>query len=359
MKTVLLPVKEFANAKQRLCSRLEPRARAGLARAMCLDVLKTLARTRVPNRVVVFTAADEVIRMARPFVVDVVLEKVVDGHSAAVNHMVSELLSSSSRILSIASDLPRLVPSEIDFVLDAATEPITLIPSRDWTGTNGALFISPARIVMEYGEGSFLRHLSKAVSKAEGRISRLGDVVPSAYSVSIARRVSKDPRLVEIILRESRRIVRLRGEVLICETHHGFICANAGVDESNVEGEESVTLLPKDPDRSARILARELGCGVIITDTFGRVWRDGLLDAAIGIGRVPALLDFRRQTDPYGHRLRVTLLAAADALSAAAGLAMGQTAGTPAALIRGFDWEATDDTSAAAMLRPAERDLFL
>jgi len=106
-------------------------------------------------------------------------------------------------------------------------------------------------------------------------------------------------------------------------------------------------------------LARELGCGVIITDTFGRVWRDGLLDAAIGIGSVPAFLDFRGQTDPYGHRLRVTLLAAADALSAAAGLAMGKTAGTPAALIRGFDWEATDDTSAAAMLRPAERDLFL
>src|SRR5206468_684726 len=134
----------------------------------------------------------------------------------------------------------------------------------------------------------------KAVSKAEGRITRLGDVVPSAYSVSIARRMSKDPRLVEIILRESRRIVRLRGEVLICETHHGFICANAGVDESNVEGLESVTLL-----------------------------------------------------------------AAADALYAAAGLAMGKTPGTPDALIRGFDWEATDDTSAAAMLRPAERDLFL
>jgi len=164
VKTVLLPVKDFANAKQRLASKLDPSARAGLARSMCLDVLNTLARTRVPNRVVVFTAADEVIQMARPLGFDVVLEKAVDGHSAAVNHMVSELLSSSSRILSIASDLPRLVPSEIDFVLDAATEPITLIPSRDWTGTNGALFISPARIVMEYGEGSFRRHLSKAAA---------------------------------------------------------------------------------------------------------------------------------------------------------------------------------------------------
>src|SRR5439155_4567136 len=199
----------------------------------------------------------------------------------------------------------------------------------------------------------------KIVSKAEGRIVDLSTVEPSAHSIAIARRMKKDPRLVEVILRESRRIVRMRGEVLICETRHGFICANAGVDQSNVEGSETVTLLPKDPDYSANELAGELGCGVIITDTFGRVWREGLLDAAIGIGRVPAFLDFRGQTDPYGHRLRVTLLAAADALSAAAGLAMGKTAGTPAALIRGFDWEATDDTSAAAMLRPAERDLFL
>src|SRR5213594_1690157 len=154
----------------------------------------------------------------------------------------------------------------------------------------------------------------KAVSKAEGRISRLGDVVPSAYSVSIARRVSKDPRLVEIILRESRRIVRLRGEVLICETHHGFICANAGVDESNVEGAESVTLLPKDPDRSANELANALQCGVLITDTFGRVWREGLVDAAIGIARVPAFIDFRGKQDSYGHSLNVTVLAAVDAL---------------------------------------------
>ena len=199
----------------------------------------------------------------------------------------------------------------------------------------------------------------KIVSKAEGRIVDLRAVVPSAYSVSIARRMSKDPRIVEIILHESRRIVRMRGEVLICETHHGFICANAGVDESNVEGAETVTLLPKDPDRSARLLARELGCGVIITDTFGRVWRDGLLDAAIGLARVPAFVDFRGKTDSYGHHLRVTLLAAADALSAAAGLAMGKTARTPAALIRGFEWEETDRTSAAALLRPAERDLFL
>ena len=164
MKTVLLPVKDFRDAKQRLIPVLEASARAGLARAMCLDVLEALSRTRVPERVIVFTAADEVIEMTRPFGFDVVLEKSVDGHSSAVNHMVSELLSSSSRILSIASDLPRLGPSEIDFALDAASEPVTLIPSLDWTGTNGVVFISPARIVMEYGAGSFRRHLSKATA---------------------------------------------------------------------------------------------------------------------------------------------------------------------------------------------------
>jgi 2-phospho-L-lactate guanylyltransferase len=164
MKTVLLPVKTFSNAKQRLAPAMDPATRAGLARAMCTDVLNALARTRVPERVIVFTAADEVMQMARPFGFDVILEKSVDGHSAAVNHMVSQLSLSSARILSIAIDLPRLVPSEIDFALDAASDPVTLIPSRDWTGTNGVVFISPAHIAMEYGEGSFRRHLSKAAA---------------------------------------------------------------------------------------------------------------------------------------------------------------------------------------------------
>src|SRR3989442_7667095 len=126
----------------------------------------------------------------------------------------------------------------------------------------------------------------KIVSKAEGRIVDLRGIEPSAYSSSIARRMSKDPRLVEVILRESRRIVRMRGEVLICETHHGFICANAGVDESNVEATDSVTLLPENPDRSARTLAHALGCGVIVTDTFGRVWREVMVDTAIGIAPI-------------------------------------------------------------------------
>jgi coenzyme F420-0:L-glutamate ligase / coenzyme F420-1:gamma-L-glutamate ligase len=198
----------------------------------------------------------------------------------------------------------------------------------------------------------------KIVSKAEGRVVQLSSVQASAHSLAIGRRMKKDPRLVEVILRESRRIVRMRGEVLICESHHGFICANAGVDQSNVDGAETVTLLPKDPDRSARQIARTLGCGVIVTDTFGRVWRDGLVDCAIGLARVPPFVDFRGTRDTYGHPLNVTLLAAVDSLAAAAGLVMGKTSRTPAALIRGFAWDAVE-SNAAMLLRPPDKDLFL
>jgi coenzyme F420-0:L-glutamate ligase/coenzyme F420-1:gamma-L-glutamate ligase len=170
--------------------------------------------------------------------------------------------------------------------------------------------------------------------------------------------MKKDPRLVEVILRESRRIVRMRGEVLICETHHGFICANAGVDQSNVEGSEVVTLLPKDPDRSARQLAAALDCGVIVTDTFGRAWREGLVDTAIGVSRVPPFIDFRGKNDDHGHRLNVTLLAAVEGLAAAAGLVMGKTSRIPAALIRGFQWEEIE-SGAVMLLRSPDKDLFL
>lgn len=211
---------------------------------------------------------------------------------------------------------------------------------------------------LEVDARDILAVTQKVISKAESRIVKLSEIEPSPRSISIARNSKKDPRFIEVVLRESRRIVRMRGEVLICETHHGFICANAGVDRSNVEGGGTVTLLPKDADRSARDLARFLGCGVIVTDTFGRAWREGLVDAAIGIARVPPFLDFRGKQDTHGYSLQVTLLAAADSLAAAAGLVMGKTANTPAALIRGFPWEETN-SNVASLLRAPERDLFL
>lgn len=181
MNTVLLPVKDFKQAKQRLAPALGARDRAELACAMFRDVLNALRRAKAPGRVVVFTAADEPAQMARALGFDVVVEKTVNGHSAAVNRMVEELSASSARILSIASDLPRLQASEIDFVLHAISEPVTLIPSRDWTGTNGVAFIPPARIQMEYGAGSFRRHLSKIA--AAGLRSDVMDLPGIAFDI--------------------------------------------------------------------------------------------------------------------------------------------------------------------------------
>jgi coenzyme F420-0:L-glutamate ligase/coenzyme F420-1:gamma-L-glutamate ligase len=238
-------------------------------------------------------------------------------------------------------------------------EPVRHVPEIE-PGMNLALCLRMALAAsgLELKSGDILAVTQKVISKAEGRLVKLSDVEPSAASAGIARQTKKDPRFVEVILRESRRIVRVRGEVLICETHHGIICANAGVDRSNIAGDDIVALLPRDPDRSARGLAEVLGCGIIVTDTFGRPWREGLIDTAIGVARVPPLIDLRGQADSYGHPLRVTVLAVADALAAAAGLVMGKTERTPAALIRGFQWEKSE-SSAAAMLRAPERDLFL
>jgi coenzyme F420-0:L-glutamate ligase / coenzyme F420-1:gamma-L-glutamate ligase len=213
---------------------------------------------------------------------------------------------------------------------------------------------------LQIQKGDILAVTQKVISKAEGRIVKLTDVSPSVSASLIATQVGKDPRLVEVILRETRRVVRMRTDLMICETNHGFICANAGVDSSNVD-KGSVTLLPKDPDRSARELAQQLECGIIVTDTFGRVWRDGLVDVAIGISRIPPLVDLRGRTDGHGNTLQMTVLASVDALAAAAGIAMGKTAGTPAAFIRGFQWEQSEphDHNIKALLRAPERDLFL
>jgi coenzyme F420-0:L-glutamate ligase/coenzyme F420-1:gamma-L-glutamate ligase len=198
----------------------------------------------------------------------------------------------------------------------------------------------------------------KVVSKVEGRVVHLDEVNPSARAVGLARLTGKDPRLVETILRDSRRIVRCRGDVLICETHHGFICANAGVDRSNVDGGDTVTLLPVNPDYSAARLARQLGCGVMITDTFGRAWREGLVDTVIGLARVPPFLDFRGTSDSRGYSLQASILAAVDGLAAAAGVLMGKSSQTPAIVIRGYVWT-PEDSSAQVLLRSKNKDLFL
>lgn len=160
---------------------MDVESRAALARAMLTDVLKVLAAARVPDRVVVFTASEEIRRMAEAFDFDVILEKPVLGHSAAVNHMIQELSSTASRILSLAADLPRLLPHELDFVLQAAVHPVTLIPSLDGTGTNGVVFNPPARIAMEYGESSFRRHLSKAA--AAGFVADVLNIPGMAFDV--------------------------------------------------------------------------------------------------------------------------------------------------------------------------------
>jgi coenzyme F420-0:L-glutamate ligase / coenzyme F420-1:gamma-L-glutamate ligase len=202
----------------------------------------------------------------------------------------------------------------------------------------------------------------KIVSKAEGRLARLSAIEPSAQASQLAAKQGRDPRLVEIILRESRRIVR-EHPVLIVETHHGFVCANAGVDHSNVPGEDVVTLLPTDPDGSARVIAATLRklskkrVAVVISDTFGRPWRLGLTNVAVGAAGVPVLLDLRGTRDREGKPLQATILAVADELAAAAGLVMGKREGIPAVIIRGYKYRPAQEP-ATRIIRPAHEDLF-
>jgi coenzyme F420-0:L-glutamate ligase / coenzyme F420-1:gamma-L-glutamate ligase len=202
----------------------------------------------------------------------------------------------------------------------------------------------------------------KIVSKAEGRLTRLSAIEPSAHASQLAAQGGRDPRLVEIILRESRRIVR-EHPVLIVETHHGFVCANAGVDHSNVPGEDAVTLLPTDPDGSARLIAATLRklskkrVAVVISDTFGRPWRLGLTNVAVGAAGVPVLLDLRGTRDRDGKPLQATILAVADELAAAAGLVMGKREGIPAVIIRGYKYRPAQEP-ATRIIRPAHEDLF-
>ncbi len=202
----------------------------------------------------------------------------------------------------------------------------------------------------------------KIVSKAEGRLLRLADVTASPIAAAMAAELGRDPRLVEVILRESRRVVRMDKGILIVETHHGWICANAGVDQSNVE-REVVALLPADADRSARALRDRIRAladadvGVIIADTFGRPWREGLTNVAIGVAGLAPLKSYLGAQDPAGHTLQATILAVADELAGAAELVMGKLDRIPAAIVRGLALPAAEEGS-KPLLRDPARDLF-
>jgi coenzyme F420-0:L-glutamate ligase / coenzyme F420-1:gamma-L-glutamate ligase len=202
----------------------------------------------------------------------------------------------------------------------------------------------------------------KVVSKAEGRVLRLPDVEPSPATRRMADALGRDPRLLEVILRESRRVVRMDKGVILTETHHGWICANAGVDQSNVDV-ETVALLPEDPDRSARALCERLASiagvdvSVIIADTFGRPWREGLTNVAIGVAGMAALRDYIGEPDSAGRPLQATILAVADELAGAAEIVMGKLDRVPAAIVRGLRLPPSDGGS-KPLLRDPARDLF-
>jgi coenzyme F420-0:L-glutamate ligase/coenzyme F420-1:gamma-L-glutamate ligase len=198
----------------------------------------------------------------------------------------------------------------------------------------------------------------KIVSKAERAIVDLKNVQPSPLAAQWATEWNKDPRLIELILMQSRRIVKMDRGVLIAETRHGFVCANAGVDQSNAGGEDVAMILPADPDASAERLREDLGCGaVIVTDTFGRPWREGLVDVAIGISGMEPLEDHRGSVDRDGRKLSSTIVAVADQMAAAAGLVMRKAEGCPVALIHGLEWQ-PGRGNIAALLRSPEQDLF-
>jgi len=215
---------------------------------------------------------------------------------------------------------------------------------------------------MHFENGDILVVAQKIVSKAEGAVVRLATIEPSPQAQAIAERQNRDPRLVEVILKESRRLVR-SDPVVIAETHHGYVCANAGVDHSNVPGDDAVTLLPRNPDRSAKKIAAALRkrtrkrIAVIISDTFGRPWRLGLTNVAIGASGVPVLLDLRGTRDRHGKPLTATILAVADELAAVAGLLMDKSGGFPVVLIRGYRYKPSS-APAARIIRPAAEDLF-
>lgn len=216
---------------------------------------------------------------------------------------------------------------------------------------------------LRFQDGDILVVKHKIVSKAEGALVALNKIQPSKASQRWASRYGLDARVSELALRESRRIVRRKRGIVITETKHGLVCANSGIDVSNVDGGEHAVLLPANPDRSAERLRRELKkklgieIAVIVSDSFGRPWREGLTEVAIGVAGMKPLLDYRGRRDPHGYSLHATVEAVADEVACAAGLVCGKLATTPACIIRGYAYQ-RGSGGARALIRPAKNDLF-
>ena len=241
---------------------------------------------------------------------------------------------------------------------------LTIIPVEDLPeiepGHDLAALVSDR---IELADGDIVMITSKVVSKAEGCAIELASIEPSAFATEWARTWEKDARVVEVVLRQSKRIVRQIGPVLITETHHGFVCANSGVDQSSSGAHDRVLVLPSDPDESARRARSrfaELGVdvGVVVTDTFGRPWREGQTDIAIGVAGIGPLLSYIGQQDPHGHEFRVQEICVADELAAAAELVKGNTSRVPVAIVRGYSWVTDETASMAPVIRDSSRDLF-
>ncbi len=212
-------------------------------------------------------------------------------------------------------------------------------------------------------DGDVLVVTSKIVSKAESRTVELADIEPSPFAIEWSKAWDKDPAVTEIVLREAKRVVRQVGPILITETHHGFVCANSGVDQSSSGAHGRAVLLPLDSDASARqiragLVRRGLDVAVIISDTFGRAWREGQTDIAIGIAGMQPILSYIGQVDPHGHEFRVQALCSADQLAGAAELVKGNVSRIPLAVVRGYDWTRDDTATIAPVLRDQSRDLF-
>jgi coenzyme F420-0:L-glutamate ligase / coenzyme F420-1:gamma-L-glutamate ligase len=212
-------------------------------------------------------------------------------------------------------------------------------------------------------DGDVIVITSKIVSKSEGRTVELADVDVSPFARQYAEKWEKEPAIIELVLREAKRVVRQVGPVLITETHHGFVCANSGVDQSSSGAHGRAVLLPEDPDGSARRFRtrfRELGvnAAVIISDTFGRPWREAQTDIAIGIAGMNPVVSYIGQVDPHGHEFRVQAVCAADELAGAAELVKGNVSRVPVGVIRGVAWEPDEEATMKSVLRDSANDLF-